>query len=62
MGTSLFLIALIIVCSAPFVIWWTKKPRNGWRVSNKIIGHTFSNGNVVTPGHIFPVPKIKNKK
>lgn len=58
----LFLILLVVVCSAPFVLWWTKKPKSGWKVSNKLMGHCFTTGKVVVPGHPFKAPVLKKPK
>ncbi|URC22747.1 hypothetical protein KASHIRA_01730 [Serratia phage vB_SmaM-Kashira] len=59
---SLFLIFLAAVVSAPFVHWWVKTPKNGWIVSKKVMGHCFTNGTTVSPGHPFKAPVLKKAK
>jgi hypothetical protein len=62
MSETLILLVLIVVVAAPFVLWWAKTPKNGWRIHNKLLGHTFNDGKVVIPGHMFPTPVVGKKK
>lgn len=58
----LFLIALTVAVAAPLVFWWVKTPKGGWKVSTKLLGHCFSNGRTISPGHPFKAPVLKKPK